>query len=563
MNNYAAMQMVEQRRWAMQQQERLQRMQNMILSPSNRGDSEDDSMSDSIEERQIRTMQTHDHANGDGDGMTRSTGNMCIAPTNGTSMLEADEAPRPPLEPHEKGMTVGYKQLYSGKEDKRGRFSWQTEIPKDLGKPAEDAETEKWALIVRRFRVYNNPKKVLSLHSIKIQSPLVKEILDEILEGYPGVSIGVKCLEFSGRFEPLVHCWPQLRRAIADLQKKLDEGDETVKEKIQHVKLLDDLLVEEFSEVEDMLNDMRESGGITFPNLWTIFRPDCLIFARHEGHDRGLRLQSSHYGNDNENRPVFGLECVYVDFDGRRFGTQKLNINIPMFEGTKKVNSLRAFPITLHDQYDNIKAKLTERGAKVEALAGSHFRIYDGIGWRFNRLTGRREKHTVKGRIIIDPFGYNRFQPDHAVYVMPFTAAPAASFPNRRIPSRTICVSRRTVGDPPPMPLSMNSLPSPCDDMDDYGMPTDGFSENENDVKKRQALTEDQRLCCTPVVRGYALREKQWLHFVVNAVYVSALATVSGLWNPTFDSLADRHGRIFHSTSVPSQALACRRIRKT
>lgn len=103
------------------------------------------------------------------------------------------------LDPKDIGMTVGYKQLYSGDEDKRGRFTWQTEVPRDLGKPAEDAETEKWAIIVRRVRVYNDPKKVLTLHSIVIQSPYIKEVLKDVLSGYPGVTASLKRLEIVGR----------------------------------------------------------------------------------------------------------------------------------------------------------------------------------------------------------------------------------------------------------------------------------------------------------------------------------------------------------------------------
>lgn len=121
-------------------------------------------------------------------------------PTNGEATKTPDtETKTTPLEPHEVGMTVGYKQLYSGKEDRRGRFQWQTEIPQDVGKPAENAESEKWAIIVRHIRVYNNPKKVLSIHSIVVQSPLIKEILEETLKGYPGVTVNLKRLEFSGR----------------------------------------------------------------------------------------------------------------------------------------------------------------------------------------------------------------------------------------------------------------------------------------------------------------------------------------------------------------------------
>lgn len=57
------------------------------------------------------------------------------------------------LDPALVGMSVGLKHLYSGKEDRRGRFQWQTTIPEDVGKPAEDAETQKWALIVRNVKV--------------------------------------------------------------------------------------------------------------------------------------------------------------------------------------------------------------------------------------------------------------------------------------------------------------------------------------------------------------------------------------------------------------------------
>lgn len=64
-----------------------------------------------------------------------------------------DEEKLVKLDPKEIGMKVGFKNLYSGKEDKRGRFQWQTTIPEDLGQPAEDAESERWAIIVRNVKV--------------------------------------------------------------------------------------------------------------------------------------------------------------------------------------------------------------------------------------------------------------------------------------------------------------------------------------------------------------------------------------------------------------------------
>jgi SpoVK/Ycf46/Vps4 family AAA+-type ATPase len=56
-------------------------------------------------------------------------------------------------------------------------------------------------------------------------------------------------------------------------------------------------------------------------------------------------------------------------------------------------------------------------------------------------------------------------------------------------------------------------------DQDDGGMPVDGFFADEEDSEsKRIILTEEQKMICTPLVRGYALKEKVWLNFFVNAV---------------------------------------------
>lgn len=130
-------------------------------------------------------------------------------PDGSTPALESEGAVKKPelvvVDEKEVGMNAGLKHLYSGKEDKRGRFQWQTKIPEDLGKPAEDADSLKWAILVRHVKVYGDPRRVLALHSIVVQSPLLKELLKEVLAGYPGVTTSLKRLEFSGNFEPLIH----------------------------------------------------------------------------------------------------------------------------------------------------------------------------------------------------------------------------------------------------------------------------------------------------------------------------------------------------------------------
>jgi hypothetical protein len=53
----------------------------------------------------------------------------------------------PPEDPVEPGMACDLKNLYSGKEDKRGRFQWQDSIPLDITDPVENAETAKYAYV--------------------------------------------------------------------------------------------------------------------------------------------------------------------------------------------------------------------------------------------------------------------------------------------------------------------------------------------------------------------------------------------------------------------------------
>jgi hypothetical protein len=58
------------------------------------------------------------------------------------------DAASPPKEPEDAdscgpGMKTGTKDLYSGKEDKKGRYQWQDTIPADLGVAVENDKTAK------------------------------------------------------------------------------------------------------------------------------------------------------------------------------------------------------------------------------------------------------------------------------------------------------------------------------------------------------------------------------------------------------------------------------------
>ncbi|KAF2644520.1 P-loop containing nucleoside triphosphate hydrolase protein [Massarina eburnea CBS 473.64] len=408
---------------------------------------------------------------------------------NGATENDVEPAEDPIDEQCEPGMKTGLKNLYSGKEDRKGRYQWQEELPKNLGGPAENKKTAKWALLVRNVKAYNDPTKVLAIHSIVIQSPLLKKLLAGVLKNYPGITVGLNRLEFSDKFEPLIHRWTELQSAIAELGDETDE-ERTTKE---HAELLQNILVDEFKTLIDTSQDMRNKRVMTYDSLWTLFQPGSFVFSRQDGQETAMTLIDTKYGQDTKTNPCFWVRCKYVEWDGTKFGTQRMNLSIYPYSGTRHIAQLRAFPMEFHPDADALRTRLIERGAKAEVLAGPNYRAYQGIGWRFGNF-GTKDKYNVKGRIVIDTHGWNRFNPTYAVFVAPF--------PHKEIQQGDE-EAEEEVDD---------------EDGDDSGMPEDGHFADEEDASRRPPLSADQKLVCTPLLRGYSLKTKDWFNFFVNSV---------------------------------------------
>lgn len=325
---------------------------------------------------------------------------------NGDQQKHEEAEDSEPDQKYEPGMKSGLKNLYSGKEDKKGRYQWQDQIPKDLGGPAENDRTAKWALLVRNVKVYEDPRRVLALHSLVVQSPLLKKLLTRVLRGYPGVTVGLQRLEFSGKFEPLIHRWTELQDAISAL------GDETEEDRTTkgHAALLQEVLVKEFKTLIDTSQDMKSKGVMTWDYLWTLFQPGAEVYTRNDGQEMALILQDTKYAPDSKGIPTFWLTCKYIDWDGTKWGIQKLIQKIPHYNGTRQINQLRALPLEYHNDAEGLKKRLIERGAKAESLAGPSYRAYNGIGWREGQY-GQRDKYNIKGRVSnLTPsrFGHDR-----------------------------------------------------------------------------------------------------------------------------------------------------------
>ncbi|OBT42291.1 hypothetical protein VE00_06372 [Pseudogymnoascus sp. WSF 3629] len=381
------------------------------------------------------------------------------------------------------GMRPETKQLYRPDD----RSTWDEWNPGNIRANAEAGSfAQECALIVRREPHPSNNNQA-ALHSITVQSPLIKKVLEGTFEGFEGLNTQLKQLTFKAPFHPFYYRWHRFEKL------RQDQQDQDTK---NHLDLLYAILSKEILPHIEVMEDLTKNKVISFDYLWTIFSPEMEVYTKIDGHDRIVLLRDSRYGA-NMSGEYFSLECRYIDCDGSRFGYVETSLEINSFDGVKKLVGLDAFPSHLHPDVEGLVGRLHARGNNLEQLNGFHHMSYSGF---YTARSSRqvRKRHVESGRIIIDPHTFN-------IYGMPG--------PN----------------------LELIESDAPTDSADDklfggiynviYKATSQAFHEYGNVLKKfekhrkgTKTLSSKQRLLCTPVVRGYCLTSKSWAEFDIENV---------------------------------------------
>lgn len=292
------------------------------------------------------------------------------------------------------GMRSEAKQLYRPDD----RSTWEEWKP-DTIHPAIEASsyTQECALVIRREPHPSNNNQA-ALHSITVQSPLIKNALRTIFEGFDGVNTQLKQLTFNAPFHPFYYRWHLFERL------RQEEEDRETKD---HLNLLYDVLSPEILPHIVAMEDFLKNRVVNFESLWTIFAPGMEVYTRIEGHNRIVLLKECRYGASMSGE-YFALECRYVDCDGMGFGYVDTSVEINSFAGVKKLADLDAFPAHLHPQMEAVVVRLYVRGTKFEQLNGFHHMLYSGF------YTARSSRQIRKRHVCID---INIFERDVAKYV--------------------------------------------------------------------------------------------------------------------------------------------------
>ncbi|TGO56928.1 hypothetical protein BOTNAR_0212g00040 [Botryotinia narcissicola] len=354
-------------------------------------------------------------------------------------------------------MECDTKEKYEVKKNVYGHITWSIKYLDDLEDAAENEETARYTIVVHYRKIFDSRKK-LEMDSIIIQSPLLKQVLNKEMKGHPGVTTSLQRLEFKSPFSPFVHRWIQLLQAIDR------ENDEDTK---AHLVLLQKILQLELKD-----------------QIWG--RDSAVEFVH------GLTI------NDEKKGHLYRLSSQMVNWDGEKFGFDSVHYDIPEFLGTAEIDTLPIFPLESHPDEKKIKAELYKRGKLFEKYRGYHFRYYKSFAIGEGPECGCPIKVTVDSRIIIDTRAYGIFNPNKVSSLKALNHKRASEITN---------------------------LESDYGN-DEYELYEDKISHSpKNSALKTdkdptcsviKPLASEHLIICSPLLKGYALKEKLWLEFLID-----------------------------------------------
>lgn len=265
------------------------------------------------------------------------------------------------------GLRPETKQLY--RPDDRSVWGEWTPAVINVGTNVEAGSyAQECAIIVRREPHPSNNNQP-ALHSLTVQSALIKKVLARTFEGFEGLNTQLKQLTFNAPFHPFYYRWHRFEKL------RQDERDPNTQ---QHLELLYAVISKEIVPHIKAMQDFITNKVISFEYLWTIFAPGMEVYTCIDGQDRILLLRESRYGASMSGE-FFSLECQYIDCDGSRFGYVETSVEINSFHGVKKLVDLDAFPGHLHPAVGDLLTRLHARGEMFQQLNGFNHMSYSGF----------------------------------------------------------------------------------------------------------------------------------------------------------------------------------------
>lgn len=381
------------------------------------------------------------------------------------------------------------KTFYEGpkksKDPKDDTINWVEKEPIQVPEAVEDRYNQ---AAIRIYKAKDRSAEktfggvtAMRVEFIKIQSLLLMTAIESIL-----VEVGLrpadkKMVTIDRPFKELYFAYPSISALAQRQHPHTDLGI--------HLNVLLKVMDELLSEMSQAISGLQTRKEISYEYLWTLFPKDIIVYSRKDEQDRLYQVTGI-------NRDAGGIEeiaCQFVQFDGTIFGTRSTTLGIRRFTGARPISELSVYPIGFHPDA-NLEKRLAERGRQVLGFQDVCYQEYSGVGKTecYGEYYEEEEmEHYVTGRIIVDAFGFGKFNPDKRITV---TAIKPAE--NNE-------------------PHSNSKNESSSGDDSEKGRPS--LKEQQRNKNEIQA-TRQHLLLMSPMLAGYSLTLKKWLWLSVDHV---------------------------------------------
>ncbi len=168
---------------------------------------------------------------------------------------------------------------------------------------AKQRERSKYAVLVRmelRPRARFTEDNPVQIHTLVIQSPLLRQVLSKVLEDHSGFNNAEDQPVFEKPLAPFVHRWTQLLEAV---ESEKDPETKT------HLNLLMEAITPELKGTLATRDLCIQRDSITFKELWMIFEPGKLLVAVVDKTECAYKLTKAEIVK-NDRGCWFVLDCI-------------------------------------------------------------------------------------------------------------------------------------------------------------------------------------------------------------------------------------------------------------
>ncbi len=183
---------------------------------------------------------------------------------------------------------------------------------------------------------------------------------------------------------------------------------------MKHLDLLMKYIKTTYAPTKHSIVSLLAANEITYDLLWALFKPGSLVYTTcaGTGKPRCVIYDACEEKATKSGLKYCKMECRYYDFDGEVFGEVSVELHIPKFRGTKRINTLEAYPLQYHANESDVRTNLIKCGRKFISLIGSHHRHCRGKAFYI------RERRTVEffvdSRIMVDAAFFRKINPNYS-----------------------------------------------------------------------------------------------------------------------------------------------------